>query len=169
MKRLFLLFGFVCLIALILPVCAPVPEPEPEPAPEPLFDQAAEEAAIRKVAEQVTTAMNNHDAAAFVAFFADNYETWDGETKGIEAYQQSYSDTFEQAKDIAYEFQQEIGIIFLKPDVAIYKARGVFTNMPDDDGNVLPPQEMRHAWILMKEDGRWLIAANFTALEEGAA
>ena len=35
MKQLFILIGFVCLIAMSLPTCAPAPEPEPEPAPEP--------------------------------------------------------------------------------------------------------------------------------------
>jgi uncharacterized protein (TIGR02246 family) len=154
---------------MVLPACAPAPEPEPEAAPEPVFDQAAEEAAIRNIREQLITALNNHDAAAFVALFADDYETWDGETKGIVAYEQSYSELLELQKDLKYEFQQEIGIIFLKPDFAVYKGRGVFTDMLDEDGNTLPPQEMRHAWILMKEDGRWLITANFSALEESAA
>ena len=51
MKQLFILVGFVCLVSMLLPACAPAPEPEPEAAPEPVFDQAAEEAVIRKAME----------------------------------------------------------------------------------------------------------------------
>jgi uncharacterized protein (TIGR02246 family) len=169
MKYLIILSGVACLSFMLLPACAPAPEPEPEATPEPQFDQAAEEAAVRQVIEQVLAVLNNHDAKALASLFIETYETWDGEVKGIEAYENDYSDFFERQKDLKYQFQDEIGLIFLKPDVAIYKGRGEFTDMLDDDGNTLPPQEYRHAWILMKENGKWLVAALFSALEESAA
>lgn len=165
MNHLMMLGAVICLAAML--AIAGVPAPQPEAVPQ--FDSMAEEAAVRQAIEQALAALNDHDAKALAALYVEDYETWDGEIKGIAAYQQYYSDTFEKQKGFKYEFQKEIGLIFLKPDVALYKGRGVFTDMLDDDGSALPPQEYRHAWILTKENGKWRIAALFSALEESAA
>jgi uncharacterized protein (TIGR02246 family) len=169
MRYPFISLGIVCLLASFVLGCAPESEPGPATAEEPEVDLQAEGAAVREVLEQVQAAIESKDAEALTANYVESYETWNGETKGLAAYREYYADFLQSQKDVKWELEDEIGLVFVKPDVAIYKARSVFTDMLDDDGNKLPPQEYRHAWVLIKQDGRWLIAALFSAVEEGAA
>jgi uncharacterized protein (TIGR02246 family) len=164
MKRLVILGMAICVASILLPACAPAPEPEPEP--EPVVDLQAEEAAIRALPEQAATAMNNHDAKAIATLVVEDYETWNGEVKGIADYEQYYVDFFETQKDVQYEILEEIGLIFLTPDVAIYKARGKFSNQVDDEGKTTPPQQYLHAWVVVKQNGEWRVAALFSSPEE---
>jgi uncharacterized protein (TIGR02246 family) len=160
MKQLFILLGFVCLIAMILPACAPAPEPEPESAPEPVFDQAAEEAAIRDVAKQIDTTWNAHDAKACAALNDEKYENWDGTVKGPAADEKMMAELFQRQPDIQRKMLNEIGIVFVTQDVAIYKFRIEYTGWIDD-GNSQPPMKYLRALVLAKRNGKWLFVTPF--------
>jgi uncharacterized protein (TIGR02246 family) len=164
MKKRLILTGFVCLFALLLSACAPAPEPEPEPqpAPEPVFDQAAEEAAIRKVVEKIIETANAHDVEAYTALHAEYAESWDGTAKGRVAWGKFVGDLWESQKDIQYKQLEEIGIVFVTPDVAIFKAVDEVTGSLDSDGTPLPPQNELRARVFVKKDGEWLYAAYFS-------
>lgn len=161
MKQLFILLGLVCLITMLLPACAPAPEPEPVAAPEPVFDQAAEEAAIREVIEQVYALANKHDAKGFVALMDESIEDWDGENKGRAAQEKGISEWWERQTDIQYKLLDEIGIVFVTPDVAIYKWHDHTTGELDEDGKPLPPSKWLEADVFVKKNDKWLIAAYF--------
>jgi hypothetical protein len=49
----------------------------------------------------------------------------------------------------------------LTPDVAIYKARVEFRGWEDPDGGQLPSLEMLGAWVMVKKNDQWPLAAYF--------
>jgi uncharacterized protein (TIGR02246 family) len=161
MKRLFYGGGFVCLIAILLPACAPAPEPEPETAPEPVFDQAAEEAAIRELAKQIDATWNAHDAKACAALNDEIYENWDGTVKGPAADEEMMADLFRQQPDLQRRMLEEIGIVFVTPDVAIYKLRMEISGWKGEEGQPPPPTNYLRALVLAKRDGKWRFVTPF--------
>jgi ketosteroid isomerase-like protein len=162
MKSLFIFVGFVCLIAILLPACAPAPEPEPEPAPEPVFDQAAEESAVRDAYQQLLSGFNNHDAKAMMSMAAESIEFWNGGAKGLTEHEKWFSDYFGEREQIKCEVIEEVGVVFVSSDVAIYKIREEYTGRIGDDGNPTDaPFRQLVANVFAKENGRWLWAARF--------
>jgi uncharacterized protein (TIGR02246 family) len=161
MKHLSIFVGFVCLIAMLLPTCAPAPEPEPEAAPEPVFDPAAEEAAVREATEQWMAAFNKHDAQAMGALLDENLEWWDGTVKGRAAIVERQEEFIKQSPDRHIELTEEVGIVFLTPDVAIHKHYDEITGRLDADGKPLPPRKDLRAFVYVKKNGKWLRAAGF--------
>ena len=100
--------------------------------------QAEDEAAIRKVWEQNQAAFNNHDAKGMAALWETSLvESWDGSAKGA-ARVEYYADLFKRQPSIQSERLEEIGIIFVTPDVAVYKALMDNTGLVDEDGKPLP-------------------------------
>jgi uncharacterized protein (TIGR02246 family) len=159
MRYLVILVGAVCLA---LPTCAPAPQPEPEAAPAPVFDQAAEEAAIREEVEREVVAYNQHDATAMAALLMEDYENWAGTQKGSAANEKSNAEFFKgRGKNVQLE-DEEIGIIFLTPKVAIYKSRDETTNRLDEEGKPLPPNKGLYAAVYVKKNGKWLQVASFS-------
>ncbi len=159
MKRIL----FVCLIAMLLPACAPEPEPVPEAAPEPVFDQAAEEAAVRKRQETSAAAWNAHDAKAIAAMRVENFENWEGTTKGRAAYEKGVEESFAgPLKNFHSKMLEEIGIVFVTPDVAIYKSRYENGGMLDEAGTALHPTKALVADVYVKKNGKWMYAASFS-------
>jgi uncharacterized protein (TIGR02246 family) len=124
-------------------------------------DRADDEAAIRKVVEQVNTIHNRHDVKALVALFDETVEDWAGRTKGREAMEKNLTALFDREKNRIQEEIGEIGIVFVTPDVAIYKSSRVTTGTVDADGNPLPPHKVMFARVLVKREGRWYLAAWF--------
>ena len=164
MKYLFILAGVVCLSFMLLPACAPQPEEqaEPELAPEPVFDQAAEEAAIREVIKKGFATWNQHDVKAHMAVYVDDYESWAGDIKGQAAWEEYFTEFWNRQKDSQVHLNDEIGIIFVTSDVAIFKAHGEYTGLIDEEGKPQPPSKWMGAWVLSKSDGKWLVSAIFT-------
>ncbi len=163
MKYLMILVGVVCLS---LPACAPAPEPEPEAAPEPVFDQAAEEAAVRKASKQGTAAWNKQDIETISALTDEHIESWRGTLKGKSAWLKNASQTFESQKDGQWKQTEDIGIIFITPDVAIYKARYETSGFVDENGNPEPPSKNLVAGVWVKKNGKWLQSAWLSRPEE---
>lgn len=126
-----------------------------------MADQAADEAAIREVAKQIDATWNAHDAKACAAFNDEKYENWDGTVKGPTADEKMMADLFQAQKDVQRKMLEEIGIVFVTPDVAIYKLRMEVTNWIGQDGKPQPPAKYLRALILVKRNGKWLFAAPF--------
>ena len=159
--RSLILWGVICLSFMLLSACAPAPEPEPEAAAEAVFDQAAEEEAIRKVIQEGISAHNNHDAKGVVVFLDEVYENLDGSRKGPGAFEETYAEQFNRAKDLKYQELQYVRTVFVTPDVAIYKSVGEFSGQVDEDGNNLPPSKVTRIHLVVKRNGNWLRAARF--------
>jgi uncharacterized protein (TIGR02246 family) len=126
-------------------------------------DRTADEAAIRKVVEQVNTIHNRHDVKALVALFDETVEDWAGLTKGRAAMEKNLTELFSRENDRRQEELEEIGIVFVTPDVAIYKSKRVTTGTVDAEGNPLPPEKVMFARVMVKREGRWYLAAWFGA------
>ena len=141
MRRLLILTVGICLLLASVPAMA---------------DQAADEAAIRKVVEQVNTAYNKKDAKAMASGFTENFENLSGTRKGRKELSEYWA-----SQKSHYKQLDEIGIIFVTPDVAIFKERGELTGRFDADGKPQPPQKVLEAWVLVKKNGKWMVAAFF--------
>lgn len=126
-----------------------------------MVDQAEDEAAIRKVFEQTNAAFNNHDAEGMAAHWDKSIESWDGSRKGA-AQVEYYADLFKRQPSIKSNFLGEIGIIFVTPDVAVYKTRMDNTGLVDEDGKPRPQLKWLGAWVMVKKNGKWLNAAFFS-------
>jgi hypothetical protein len=73
---------------------------------------------------------------------------------------------FKRMPSIKSNHLGEIGIIFVTPDVAVYKARMDNTGLVDEDGKALPQLKWLGAWVMVKKNGKWLSAAFFSRLIE---
>lgn len=127
-----------------------------------MADQSEDEAAIRKVREQQDAAFSNHDAKGMAAHLDPSAESWDGSLKGAAQLTAFYADMFKRQPDIKSDLLEEIGIIFLTPDVAVYKARRDNTGLIDKDGKPRPQLKWLGAWVMVKKDNKWLVAAFFS-------
>jgi len=149
--------------------------------------QAEDAAAIREVVRQVNARHNEREVGALVALFDEKVEDWAGGTQGRKAMEKTITDLFarepnrlqQELEEIGIVFVtpdvaiyksrrvttgtvlEEIGIVFVTPDVAIYKSRRVTTGTVDATGGPLPPQRVQFARVLVKREGRWYLAAWF--------
>jgi hypothetical protein len=160
MKRFITLLGLVGLVVTFLPSCAPAAEPDV--APEPVFDPAAEEAAVRKADEIYNAAWSAHDAKAIVATRDESEESWEGtikhgedDSKILEA---GFAGPF---KNVRSKLLKEIGVVFVTPEVAIYKGVYEFGGILDKEGNEVPATKNLYARVYVKRDGKWLGAGYF--------
>ena len=127
-----------------------------------MSDQAADEAAIRKARKEMIEAVNKHDAKAMVALVAEINENWLGDRKGRKAYEEQTAEGFKTRwKDLKYKDWEEIGIIFVTSDVAIYKATAEVIGVKDTEGKPLPPIKELEALVYRKIDGKWMEVAYF--------
>jgi ketosteroid isomerase-like protein len=150
------------MVCLAFAFCAPPPEPEPEPeaAPEPVFDQAAEEAAIRKANEERTAVYNVRDANAYMAFFDEDCTT--GWTSGPCLADIKESGDFpEQSSDAQAQILEQGDVAFITPEVAILRDSWEGSGALDENGEPLPPRSNQRASVFVKKQGKWLIAARF--------
>jgi uncharacterized protein (TIGR02246 family) len=120
---------------------------------------AEDEAAIKKVVEQLYAALNKKDIKAAFALCDENFEDYSGTLKGREANEKRWMPIFEtRFKNVQYKPIEEIGIQFITPDVAIYKDSYDFTGALDKDGNTLPSSKWSNAHVLVKKDSKWMYA-----------
>ena len=147
MKRLTILTVGICLLLTSVPVMA---------------DQAADEAAIRKAFEEYLSVFNTHDTTAIGALHDDTFEHWKGIYKGKDGAVKSHEDMFSRQKDWRIEVVDEIGLVFVTPNVAIYKLRCQTSGIVDANGNGLPPIKFLQAIVYVKRDMQWLRAATFS-------
>lgn len=123
-----------------------------------------DEAAVRASAKRILDTFNAHDAKANAALDDETYENWDGSVKGPAEDEKGARELFERQKDLQRTMLEEIGIVQVTADVAIYKFRGEWTGGIDEDGNARPRAEFLHAMVLVKRDGEWRLAAGFNRI-----
>jgi uncharacterized protein (TIGR02246 family) len=126
-----------------------------------MADQAADEAAIRDMVSKLFAAMKKHDAKAYAALCAEDFEDWEGTVTGRAAMEKLIADHFANMKDIQYKLLDEIGIVFVTQDVAIFKHTDEVTNSLDADGKPQPPYRRLSARVFVKKNGSWLFATHF--------
>jgi hypothetical protein len=160
MKRFITLLGLVGLVVTFLPSCAPAPEPDV--APEPVFDRTAEEAAIREADEIYNAAWNAHDAKAILSTRDESEESWDGTIEhgeeDLEVLEAGFAGPF---KNVRGKLLKQIGVVFVTPEVAIYKGVYEFGGIIDGEGNEVQVTKNLYARVYVKRDGRWLGAGYF--------
>ena len=123
--------------------------------------QAEDAAAIRELVAEGFAALNRHDPKAYVALYAEDYENWTGVRKGRAALEDLYTTIWERQTDRQYELLEELGLIFVTPDVAILKARTQTSGRLDRNGRPLPSLTRLVAWVLARNDGTWQYQAIF--------
>ena len=122
-----------------------------------MADQAADEAAVREAEEKYIVTWNAHDGKALCATHVENSESWDGTRKGRAACEKIFEERFSGPfKGFQVKLEDEIGIVFVTPDVAIYKARYEFSGVTDETGKTLPPGKTLYARVYVKKDGKWM-------------
>ena len=141
MKYLMISLVGVCLLIATVPAAA---------------DQAEDEAAIRDAYKQALAAYNNRDFKVFAVLHVEAFENWDGTSKG-----RASLEKLTLPESLEAKLLDEIGIVFVTPDVAIYKYRLEMTGDVDADGKPLPPTKRLSARVFVKKDGKWLHAAAF--------
>ena len=120
-------------------------------------DRAADEAAIREATKQFNTALNRNDTKAIEALLDENLENWKGDLKGPAALVRAIKDN----PDTTVRFLEEVGIVFLTPDVAVHKFYEENSGWRDGDGNPSPPAKALRAYVYAKKNGKWLRGAMF--------
>ncbi len=125
-------------------------------------DQAEDAAAIRKLMEQMDVVYNKHDAKAYAALFDEISENWDGSEKGRAAQEKGLAEFFKNQKTGQYTAGDEIGLIFVTPDVAIFKEYGEVSGFVDENGKPYPPTKNLYALVVVKRNGKWLVAAELS-------
>ena len=126
------------------------------------FDRPAEEAAIRKAMEQLDEAYRLRDGQMFGALMAEGFENWLGTDKGRDVNVKLSLEGLQRQPGVQYKRSVEVGIVFLSADVALYKAHWEFSGMVDAQGKPQPPMKLLGACVMVKRDGRWLMAAFFS-------
>jgi uncharacterized protein (TIGR02246 family) len=117
-------------------------------------DQAADEAAIRKMAADYCEAFNRQDAKAVAAFWSpdavyQNPVTGD-EVTGREAIEQEMAAVFSETKDAKLEVSVE-SVEFVSPNVAVERGTARVLR-PDAE-----PDETVYSAVHVKRDGTWLL------------
>jgi uncharacterized protein (TIGR02246 family) len=125
-----------------------------------LPDHAADRAAIEQLIADVEAGFNAHDAERAVTHFAPDASavTVRGvHVTGREALLESYRTGFAGPLRDQYARYELADLAFLRPDVAVAHMRAVATT-PDGE-----PIDVGHSmlalYVLVREDGRWWIAA----------
>ena len=147
MRNLMILFVGVCLLLASVPAMA---------------DQAADEAAVKKVMDQINAAYNNHDAKTLSSHIAEDYENWARTQRGRAAAIEAMSAAWQRQKDLQFKRLEELGIVFMSPDVGIYKVRCESTGELDEDEKPVPASKWLGAWVFSKQGGKWLCSAFFS-------
>lgn len=124
-----------------------------------------DEAAIRAIVADVQTAFNTKDAKLMNAHFADDASVVTAMGKrivGIDALREAAEQGMAGALADEYVRYDVTGVRFIRPDVALAYKQATAT---DADGE---PIELDHSmialYVLVKDDGRWLIAARQNTL-----
>ena len=121
-------------------------------------DSAADEAAVRKIVQQVQDAWNAHDAKAFAAPFASNadYVVVNGmKIEGREAIEKGHVGIFATI----YKDSRNVGTVrsvrFLRPDVAVVH---VEWNLEFQAGGQPQKAQAMNTMVMTREGGQWSIA-----------
>jgi len=132
------------------------------PKPMSAVKQSAEEAAIRKVMDQMDEAYRLRDGKALGALMAEDFENWLGTDKGRDINVKAGLEGLKSQPNVQYKRSGEVGVVFITADVAIYKAHWEFSGIVDAAGKPSPPMKLLGACVMVKREGKWLMSAFFS-------
>jgi uncharacterized protein (TIGR02246 family) len=122
----------------------------------------ADEAAIRKAAEQFPPAWAKGDAKALAALYttdADYVSSTGITAKGRAEIQTAYNTQFSGVYKGTSLKNATTNVRFLKPDIAITNGTFEVTGLRGPGGQEAPPRKGISTSILVKQNGQWLITA----------
>jgi uncharacterized protein (TIGR02246 family) len=122
----------------------------------------ADSAAVKKLYADFNEAYNKHDAHAAAILFttdADFINSGGVVTPGRAKVEEHFVMLFAGARlKTAHRDATLRGIHFLRPDVATLIGDEEMTGMKETNGATATPVKGFYDWVVMKQDGRWLIA-----------
>ena len=146
--------ALLCCLAMFFPVLASVARGQSA-------GRDADAASIRQVVANYSAAFNRRDAHAEAMCFTADADMMDPSgvgghgTKEIEHF---YATIFAGRDKAAHRVDTVKKIKFLSPDVAAVENAWTVTNGQAADGSTVPPFSGLHAWVMVKQNGHWLIA-----------
>jgi uncharacterized protein (TIGR02246 family) len=124
--------------------------------------QEADSAAVKKLFNDFNDAFNNHDAHAAAMLFTEDADYINIQaitTHGRAGVEEHLAPLFAGRLKTVHRDVSLRAIRFLRPDIATvdsdYESSGTMT----PDGAAMPPAKGLYDWVVMKQDGHWLIAA----------
>jgi uncharacterized protein (TIGR02246 family) len=128
-----------------------------------------DQAAIRKLMEDLTVAWNKHDVASFSMVFAEDadFTNWRGTLRihGREAIKDAHIDGFTGMFRKSKLTVTDTHIRFFAPDVAAVQCEWELVGTIDYDGKgTVPPRKYFPLMVAAKEKGNWLIAVYHNVL-----
>jgi uncharacterized protein (TIGR02246 family) len=127
----------------------------------PADSHEADSAAIQKLFNDFNDAFNNHDARAATMLFTDDADvitTRGATTHGRAKIEQDMAPLFAGRLKTAHRDVSLRGIRFLRPDIATVDSDYVMSGLMGPNGEAVPPAKGLYDWIVMKQNGHWLIA-----------
>jgi uncharacterized protein (TIGR02246 family) len=127
----------------------------------PADSHEADSAAIKKLFADFNDAFNNHDAHAVAILFTDDADfiTVGGAPfRGSAAIEQHLAPLFSGRAKTLHRDASLRDIHFLRPDTAIVSSDTETSGVMGPNGVAVPPVKGLYDWIVMKQNGRWLIA-----------
>jgi uncharacterized protein (TIGR02246 family) len=127
----------------------------------PADSRDADSAAIKKLFADFNDAFNNHDAHAVAMLFADedDFITVGGASfRGRTAIEQHLAPLFSGRAKTLHREAALRDIHFLSPDTALVTSDTVTSGMTTPDGGAVPAVKGQYDWVVLRQNGRWLIA-----------
>jgi uncharacterized protein (TIGR02246 family) len=127
----------------------------------PADSHEADSAAITKLFTDFNDAFNNHDAHAAAMLFIDDADfitIQAATTHGSAEIEKHLAPLFAGRLKTAHRDVSLRGIRFLRPDTATVDSDFEMSGLVGPNGAAVPPAKGLYDWIVMKQNGRWLIA-----------
>ena len=147
-----------CLICLIIAMWV-LPSAMPLAA-----DRSTDEAAIRRVMDIAEEAYNKRDFKTMQAIMAPDFENWVGTHRGRELNIELTRAALKNQPTVQTRRVQEIGVMFVTDDTAVYRATWEFSGMVGKNAESLPPSKLLGAYVLAKRNGKWLMVSFFSRI-----
>lgn len=127
----------------------------------PADSHEADSAAIKKLFTDFNDAFNSHDAHAAAGLFTDDADfitIQAATTHGKAGIEEHLAPLFAGRLKTVHREVSIRDIRFLRPDTATVDSDFVGSGLVGPDGTAVPPTKGLYDWIVMKQNGHWLIA-----------
>lgn len=135
----------------------------PSSEPQVRLDHPADKAAIQALLDAHGAAWTKGDAAAAAAVMTEDADWVSGSgavyegRPAIEAMHRR--ELAGMGKGSRHSHPGTPKIRFIRPDVAIVDGDSYMAGLHDEQGKEFPPTTSRYTAVMVKEDGRWMVAA----------
>ena len=128
-------------------------------APHAAADDAS--AGIVSLIDGFTAAFNNHDAQGLAMAFtedADFISVQQADSHSRKAIEEHFAPLFSMRLKNAHRTYTLRNVRFISPDVASVTMDYVLTGTTGANGEQVPPRKGLYDWIVVKQNGKWLIS-----------